>query len=75
MSFNSRCPQVEGGVEMHRFEMMEVSRGTQSGGFIEIKPIDSRIEVADLSIVTKGALSILAKTKTRITKKVTDTNP
>ena len=48
---------------VHDFEMLEVMKGDSEGGFWEIALVDPFMEISKLSIITKGAFTVLSKAK------------
>lgn len=53
----------ENGTAVHDFEMVEVTPGYTEDGYTQITLVDSSVEMNTLKLVTKGAFTLLAKTK------------
>ena len=61
--FSSRGAQEENGETVHQFEMIEVNTGTKADNFMEIKAVDSSVNLEELNVVSKGAFTLLGMAK------------
>jgi cobalt-zinc-cadmium efflux system membrane fusion protein len=48
---------------MHDFEMLEVTKGYTEDAYTQISLADSAQDLSAIQLVTKGAFTLLAKTK------------
>ncbi len=53
----------ENGGTVHDFEMVEVTPGYTEDGYTQITLVDTSLKINTLKLVTKGAFTLLAKTK------------